>query len=294
VPNFADYAVRETASNLWRNRLMTIAAILTVTISLTLVGAALLLKQGAANAEQIWQRDTQVSVWMAPTASASEISAVGSQLTQLPYVRDCVYRDQTYDYNEARKLLTPAEFSVLRVSDMPTSYRCTPVQSQDAQIIVDRFMTQPGVQNVRAPLQQIHAMQQTITVLQWVFLAIAVVLLLSAAVLIINTIRLAISARRREISVMKLVGATNWFIRIPFMAEGLTQGILGSGFAALLVYGLHVWLDALGNPNNPNAILTQISLTGWQVFWTDAVLVAVGALIGGVGSSLAIRRFLDV
>ncbi len=294
MPNFADYAIRETASNLWRNRLMTIAAILTVTISLTLVGAALLLKQGAANAAQIWQRDTQVSVWMAPTASASEISAVGSQLTQLPYVRDCVYRDQTYDYNEARKLLTPAEFSVLRVSDMPTSYRCTPVQSQDAQIIVDRFMTQPGVQNVRAPLQQIHAMQQTITVLQWVFLAIAVVLLLSAAVLIINTIRLAIFARRREISVMKLVGATNWFIRIPFMAEGLTQGILGSGFAALLVYGLHVWLNALGNPNNPSAILTQISVNGWNMVGTEAVLFGFGALIGGVGSSLAIRRFLDV
>jgi cell division transport system permease protein len=93
---------------------------------------------------------------------------------------------------------------------------------------------------------------------------------------------------------MKLVGATNWFIRIPFMAEGLTQGLLGSGFAALLVYGLHVWLNTLGNPNNPNAILTQISLNGWQVAGTDIVLVAVGALIGGVGSSLAIRRFLDV
>ena len=294
MPNFSDYAFRETVSNLWRNRLMTIAAILTVTISLTLVGAALLLKQGAANAAQIWQRDTQVSVWMAPTASPSEIAAVGSQLNQLPYVRACVYRGQAYDYEEARKLLTPAEFSVLRVGDMPTSYRCTPLQSQDAQIIVNRFMTQPGVQNVRAPLQQIHAMQQTITVLQWVFLVISLVLLLSAAVLIINTIRLAIFARRREISVMKLVGATNWFIRIPFMAEGLTQGILGSGFAALLVYGLHVWLNALGNPNNPNAILTQISVHGWQMFWTEAVLFGFGALIGGVGSSLAIRRFLDV
>jgi cell division transport system permease protein len=294
VPNFTDYALRETASNLWRNRLMTIAAILTVTISLTLVGAALVLKQGAANAEQIWQRDTQVSVWMSPTASPSEITAVASQLHQLPYVRSCTFRDQAYDYEEARKLLTPAEFSVLRASDMPTSFRCTPVQSQDAQIVVDRFMNQPGVQNVRAPLQQIHAMQQTITVLQWVFLAVAVVLLLSAAVLIINTIRLAIFARRREISVMKLVGATNWFIRVPFMAEGLTQGILGSGFAALLVYGLHLWLDTLGNPSNPNALLTQISLNGWQIFWTDAVLVGVGALIGGVGSSLAIRRFLDV
>ncbi|CAB4822415.1 MAG: FtsX-like permease family protein [Actinobacteria bacterium] len=294
MPVFAEYAVRETASNLWRNRLMTIAAVLTVAVSLALVGSALLLKQGAANAEAEWQRGTQVTIWMVPTASPSEIAAVGSQLKTLPYVNSCVYRGKAYDYQEARKLLTPSEFSVLQIQDMPTSYRCTPDQPSDAQIVANRFTGQPGVGQVAAPFQQIHAMEQTITVLQWVFLIIALVLLLSAAVLILNTIRLAIFARRREVSVMKLVGATNWFIRVPFMSEGLIQGLLGSIVAAAVVLGLHLWLNTLGDPNNPNSVLTQMRLTGWEVFWTDAVLVIVGVGIGAVGSFTAIRRFLDV
>jgi cell division transport system permease protein len=294
MPVFAEYAIRETSSNLWRNRLMTMAAVLTVAVSLSLVGAALLLKQGAANAEAEWQRGTQVTIWMAPTASSSEIHAVGTQLETLPYVNHCVFRSQAYDYAEARRLLTPSEFSVLALQDMPTSYRCTPDQSQDAQIVANRFSGQPGVDQVAAPFQQIHSMEQTITVLQWVFLVVAVVLLLSAAVLILNTIRLAIFARRREVSVMKLVGATNWFIRVPFMAEGLIQGLLGSLVAAGVVIGLHEWLNALGNPNNPNSVLTQMRLTSWEVFWTSAVLVMVGVGIGAVGSYVAIRRFLDV
>ena len=295
MPVFAEYTVRETASNLWRNRLMTIAAVLTVAISLTLVGASLLLKQGASNAEAQWQRNTQVIVWMSNTASPAEIHAVKVQLDAMKpaYVSSCIFRTQTFDLAEAKQLI-PAQASVLRIQDMPTSFRCTPVQSQDAQVVVDRFTGQPGVQNATAPLQQIRAMQQTISILQWVFLVVAGVLLLSAAVLILNTIRLAIFARRREVSVMKLVGATNWFIRIPFMAEGLVQGLLGSGIAAGIVFGLHLLLNSMGNPNDPGAILAQMRLTSWQVFWTDAILVAVGVGIGVLGSLTAIRRFLDV
>ena len=93
---------------------------------------------------------------------------------------------------------------------------------------------------------------------------------------------------------MKLVGATNWFIRVPFMAEGLIQGLLGALLAALVVFGLHDALNAFGDPSNPNAVLTQMRLSGWQVFWTNVVVVVLGAAIGAGGSALAIRRFLDV
>jgi|APCry1669190591_1035303.scaffolds.fasta_scaffold14959_2 cell division transport system permease protein len=294
MPIFAEYAVRETASNLWRNRLMTIAAILTVAVSLFLVGSALLLKQGAANAEVEWQRGTQVVVWMNAKASPSEIASVGTQLKTLPYVHSCVYRNHAYDYAEAKRLLTPAEASVLSPTIVPTSFRCTPNQPQDAQIVINRFTGQPGVRDATAPLQQIHAMEQTITYIQWAFLIVAVVLLLSATVLILNTIRLAIFARRREVSVMKLVGATNWFIRVPFMSEGLVQGLFGSLLAALVVYGGSEALNALGSSSNPNSVLNQMRLSGWQIFGTDLVLVVLGVLIGAGGSAIAIRRFLDV
>jgi cell division transport system permease protein len=293
VPLSADYIVRETATNLWRNRLMTIAAVLTVAVSLALVGAALLLKQGAANAEVDWQRGIQVTVWMKPSSSHSESNAVRSELSQLhPYVHACGYRTQLEDFHEAATLLPSSEFSALTVKTTPASYRCTPNQPQDAQAVVDRFSGQPGVLLAQAPNQQIHAMEETITVLQWVFVAVALVLLLSAGVLILNTIRMAIFARRREVSVMKLVGATNWFIRLPFMSEGMIQGLIGSVVAASLVFGLHQLLNSLSNSNG--SVLSQMRLSGWELFGTDTVVVVIGVLIGSVGSAIAIRRFLDV
>src|ERR1700689_2140778 len=121
-----DYVARETASNLWRNRLMTIAAILTVAVSLTLVGAALLLRQGSANATGALERGTQVTVWMKPGANQQEIKAVGTQLDQLPYVRQpCAFWDKQRNFNEARKLLSTSELQSTSVAGMPTSYWCT-------------------------------------------------------------------------------------------------------------------------------------------------------------------------
>jgi cell division transport system permease protein len=291
MPLSADYIARETATNLWRNRLMTIAAVLTVAVSLALVGAALLLKQGASNAEFEWQRGIQVTVWMKPAATSSEITAVRTELNHLPYVNNCSYHSQLADYREARKLLPPAEFSSLTVPIMPSSFRCTPNQPEDAQVVFQRFNNLPGVRDVTAPDAAIHAIEKTITVLQWVFIAVSLVLLLSAGVLILNTIRMAIFARRREVSVMKLVGATNWFIRLPFMSEGLIQGLVGSAIAAAVVFGVHELLDHVGSPGS---ILALIRLSGWELFGTDAVVIFIGVLIGCGGSALAIRRFLDV
>lgn len=298
MPVSTDYVVRETASNLWRNRLMTVAAVLTVAVSLSLVGAALLLKQGAAKAEVEWQRGTQVTVFMSPHAARSEVNAVGTQLKSLDYVTGCVYFDHQQDWQAARQLLGPTIWSGVSPAQTPTSWQCTPVHPEDAAAVIKKFSGQPGVTRVTAPLAQIHSEQKVITILQWVFIVVALVLLISAAVLILNSIRMAIFARRREVSVMKLVGATNWFIRIPFMSEGMVQGLLGSGLAAGLVYLLHVVLNDLGNPSTATAtsqpLLAQMRLSGWEVFATDAVVVIVGACIGTLGSAIAIRRFLDV
>ena len=278
------YAIKETLSNLWRNRMMTIAAVLTVAVSLSLVGAALLLKQSAAQASAQWQQGTRVIIWMQPAASQSEIGNIQTELANLPIVKKCVYYTQLQDYNEAKKLLNPAETQTLTVAEMPTSFRCVPTVPADAFTVVTQFSNQPGVYRVTAPIQQIREMNHAIRVLQIVFLALAGVLLLSATVLILNTIRMAIFARRREVSVMKLVGATNWFIRIPFITEGFIQGLLGSAVAMLAVTALHIWYP----------LHNEFSLSTSALWGTNAVVLIVGMVIGSVGSAIAIRRFLDV
>jgi cell division transport system permease protein len=295
MPVSIDYVVRETGSNLWRNRLMTVAAVLTVAVSLTLVGAALLLRQGAANASGQWERGTKVTVWMAPNASAHEITAVGTEISQLSYIRQpCAYWGKQRNFDEARKLLTSDVVASTTVADMPTSYWCTPVTLPDASQVVTAFKGTEGVLTVTTPKQQIHTEETVINIFKWVFLSVAVILIVSAAVLILNSIRMAIFARRREVSVMKLVGATNWFIRVPFMSEGMIQGLLGSGLAALATYGLYAVINHYGNGSGTGNILGALHMTGGEVILTDIVVVSVGVVIGSLGSAIAIRRFLDV
>ena len=290
-----DYVVRETASNLWRNRLMTIAAILTVAVSLSLVGAALLLRQGSANATGTLERGTQVTVWMQPNANSQEIAAVKTELAQLNYVsQPCAYWDKTRNFAEARRLLPSDVFQATTQSEMPTSFWCTPVALSDAAQVVHTFSGTAGVLSVTEPQQTIHNEETVINISKWVCLAIAVVLIVSAAVLILNTIRMAIFARRREVSVMKLVGATNWFIRVPFMSEGLLQGFIGSVLAAVVVYFVYLFINHEGSGRTTSNIFTAMHMTGSEVLLTNLVVVIVGMAIGSIGSAIAIRRFLDV
>jgi cell division transport system permease protein len=295
VPVSVDYVVRETASNLWRNRLMTIAAVLTVAVSLSLVGAALLLRQGSANATGTLERGTQVTVWMEPNANAQEIAAVKTELSQLNYVtQPCAYWNKERNFNEARRLLPSDVFQATTQAEMPTSYWCTPVALSDAAQVVHTFSGTAGVLSVTEPQQTIHNEETVINVSKWVCLAIAIVLIISAAVLILNTIRMAIFARRREVSVMKLVGATNWFIRIPFMSEGLLQGLFGSLLAAVVVYFVYLFINHEGGGKTTSNIFTAMHMSGSEVLLTNVVVVIVGMAIGSIGSAIAIRRFLDV
>jgi cell division transport system permease protein len=290
-----DYVVRETASNLWRNRLMTIAAVLTVAVSLSLVGAALLLRQGSANATGTLERGTQVTVWMTPNANAQEIAAVKTELSQLNYVtQPCAYWNKARNFSEARRLLPSDVFQATTEAEMPTSYWCTPVALTDAAQVVHTFTGTAGVLSVTEPQQTIHNEETVINVSKWVCLAIAIVLIISAAVLILNTIRMAIFARRREVSVMKLVGATNWFIRVPFMSEGLLQGLIGSLLAAVVVYFVYLFINHEGSGRTTSNIFTAMHMSGSEVLLTNAVVVIVGMAIGSIGSAIAIRRFLDV
>jgi cell division transport system permease protein len=296
MPVSAGYVSREAVTNLWRNRLMTVAAILTVAVSLALVGSSLLLKQGASQAAVQWQDGVGAAVWVKPNASPTQVAAIRAELKQSPYIKSFIFRNQAYDYAQAKIVLPADEVDATTQADYPSSFRCVLNDPSQAPAVAQAFNGKPGIYNVTYPGQQIKTMQNVIHILQWVFLSVAVVLLLSASVLILNTIRMAIFARRREVSVMKLVGATNWFIRLPFMAEGLIQGLLGAGVAVLVVLALYwgIGLDATKTAANQGNIIVEMSLGGWEVAGTCILVAVVGVLVGVVGSALAVRRFLDV
>jgi cell division transport system permease protein len=134
-------------------------------------------------------------------------------------------------------------------------------------------------------LLRINALLRTIS------LVMTILLLTAATVLIANTIRLAIYARRREIGVMKLVGATNWFIRVPFIFEGVVEAVAGAMVAAGVIWmAKMLWLDRLSS----FLAFLPIGITAATVTKMFLVLVLVGISVGALGSTLALRRFLEV
>ena len=291
MPASIDYVTRETVSNLWRNRLMTVAAVLTVAVSLSLVGSALLVRQSVAHATARWQHGVNVLVFLDPGVTASQRASVTSQIQQLPYVRSCIYRSPQYDYNEAKRILEPDVSQALTVATMPSSLRCVLNDPAQAQAVFNLFHGRPGVLGIHWPTQAVRNMENVTHIAQYVVLTLAVILLLSASVLILNTIRLAIFARRREVSVMKLVGATNWFIRVPFMYEGLVQGLFGALLAVVGVTVLHSIINYFAT--NQSSPVYGFWMPTSQLVVTNIVVVLVGLLVGTFGSAFAIRRFLE-
>ena len=291
------YVARETISNLRRNISMASAALLTVAVSLTLVGGALLVKRGVDRATVQWKDNVELSIFMKPDASAPESDAIDRQLKAMPEVKRYHYVSKPEAFEEFRKIFAnePDVRDSLTVEQIPPSYRVVPKQAEQTKVIGERFDDTAGVFRVSYAKEEVDALVSVTNFLQIMLWAVAAVLLTAASLLILNTIRMAIFARRREVAVMKLVGATNWFIRIPFMLEGLIQGLAG----AALAYGV-VWIGRdliqgrITGARNDIQLFKQFLVTSGDVAGTGILLLVVGVLVGTVGSALAVSRFLDV
>ena len=149
----------------------------------------------------------------------------------------------------------------------------------------------PGVNDVKWGEQ---TTKRVLTVAKWisiVFLVAIVLLVIASTLLIANTIRLSIFARRREIEVMKLVGASNWFVRIPFMAEGFVQGAIGAGFAFGLIWALKIIISNL--LRHQQNLLSTFRVTSADAIGIGTLVLFIGAAIGVIGSTIGLRRFLE-
>src|SRR5579871_4841101 len=232
-----EYVVRETAANLWRNRIMALAAVLTVAVSLSLVGTALLLRQGVKNQIGVWSSNVSIQIFARADVSNGQLADIRSQIGQTPQITRCTYLNHERSYLQAKHLFAsqPSVWQALSPATTPPVFNCQLKSPNEASVVAANFNGLPGVMTATYPSKSLQLFEKLTNVLQAVFLVIAVVLLVSSLVLILTAIRMAIFARRREVGVMKLVGATNWFIRVPFMLEGLVQGLLGSVIAGATV-----------------------------------------------------------
>ena len=289
-----EYVAKETATNLWRNRMMALAAILTVAVSLSLVGTALLLRQAVNRQIGQWSNNVSLQIFMDAGATSTQVTSVRSTIAQTPQITRCSYLDHAQSYAQAKQVLagSPTAIAALTPATTPTVFKCQLKSPSDAATVATTFNSGvPGVYKATSPSQSIRVMQQVTNVLQLILLVVAIVLLVSSLVLILNAIRMAIFARRREVGVMKLVGATNWFIRVPFMLEGLVQGVLGALAAVVIVLLSNVGVSYLIRRYK---VLGSAVLPVHDLVVTELVVMLIGVVVGVAGSSVAVRRFLDV
>jgi cell division transport system permease protein len=294
------YTFREMWASLSRNLTLTVAAVVTSVVSLFLFGLTLLIQQAFENQLSLWTGGVEMIVYMENGASDETIALVKTELENQPAVIDKVtYCDIQCSLDVAAKLFAGDEATLnqLDASTIPSFFSIQPVDKDDNELLRQlraQFKDYPKVDDVVYPNEQIQVLSQLKGFIGVRTLVMSVVLLMASVLLIWNTIRTAMFARRREIEVMKLVGATNWFIRLPFMLEGLLQGLAGGALASVFL-----WFVNGDWTNGVRAFPVDSGLEGFVVadgypLVVYGMMLALGALVGAIGSATAASRFLDV
>jgi cell division transport system permease protein len=281
----------EAVRSLGANVSTTVAATMTVLIGMFLLGFLIGLSSWAFSLGNHYKKELVVKVFFDREAKSKDINAVRARLAKDPRVKSI-------------KLVTPQQglkrvqnqFPVYKNVDLPYNplgyaFTIQPKHGEQTEEIAKSLEpAPPGVRDVNYGKKTAHKLLTAAKVIDVFFILAVIVLLISSTLLIANTIRLAIFSRRREIEVMKLVGATNWFVRGPFMLEGLLCGLVGSLAAVvLLVLGKELAL-----PRIMPHVIRASDIHALPFEFTALIILAVGLILGAAGSGLTIRRFLQV
>lgn len=296
------YTLRETWASFQRNITLTVAAIITSAVSLLIFGLTLLIQEGFDNLLSRWEGGVEMIVFVQAQASEEQRSVIEQALVaqEGSIIQSWTYCDVDCSLDDAQRLFAgdPATLELLTPTNIPTQYRIVPTEGTDVETLrALRATYQDGLPNVLSvtlaedQLDLISRLQGFVglyTTGLWISLMFA------ATLLIWNTIRTAMFARRREIEVMKLVGATDWFIRIPFMLEGLFQGLIGGATASAALWFINDRWTAGVAEFPENSGFAALVVSDGYLNWVMLGILAFGAVVGMIGSGIAASRFLDV
>ena len=288
------FLLREAMISLRRNMLVVAGAILAVFISLSLALGALVVNEILRINTIAWQEGVHVIVFLndedtsgVPVGAHTQMLA---EITAWDEVKDAFYFDKTRAWEEYQELFAgQPELLQIDPTILPASIRVELTDIDLHQSVRFRLEQRTGtVRQVATAAESIEQLQSLSSVLNVLGLGMAVVLGVAAVVLIANTIRLAIYARRDEVSIMKLVGASNWFIRVPFLLEGMIEGLVGAALAVFVV-----WLGATNLAEAGQSFALFRLDVGQQFFFRWGLMFLVfGAAAGVVGSMLGLSKYL--
>ena len=284
----------EAWSSIRMNLSTTFAATMTVLIGMCLLGLFIALGTWVLSWSNHVQKELQVHVYFQSDATSQQEQAVRQKLRSDKRVEHVIFVSKAQAAAQMKKEFPNLYTIKLLNNPLPDSYTVVPHNASSTPAIGEEVRNAgwSGVDAVKWGSATAKRVLTIAKVISLVFLIAVILLVIASTLLIANTIRLSIFARRREIEVMKLVGATNWFIRGPFMLEGLLCGLLGSVFAViLLVLGKTIALPSIlphiGGGSNSDVHALSFTLNA-------ILLLGAGLLLGAIGSAVTLRRFLQV
>jgi cell division transport system permease protein len=283
---------RETTSGLRRNGLVAFAAISTTFIALLLFGLALLISRQVNLMIEATTGNVEVAVYLSDPVNPDTVESLTAKLTELPVVANVDYETKDEACERFKTLFANQQALVNNVDcdALPASLRVKLDDPEQYEQVEAVLKGQPGIDRIVDQSRFLDRLFSVTRVFRVGVLLVSFVMLISAAVLIANTVRMGLFARRKEIAIMKLVGATNWRIRLPFLVEGLVESLIGATAAILFLFGMKV---AFINP-----LYDTVEFVPW-VTNTDVIalvpwLLLAGGLVAVLASLVGMRRFLDV
>lgn len=293
----------EVGQGLRRNLSMVVSVVLVTFISLTFVGTAILLQFQISQMKGYWYERSQVAVYLCTAfdggpceeqaATQSQIDAVEKELngaTLAPYIENVEFEDREQAYQDMLEQFEGTAIAELASPEiLPEAFRVKLVDPNQAEIVIDQMSGMPGVFEVKDAREFLDPIFTMINTLSLSAVGIAALMLVAAALLVATTIRLSAFSRRREISIMRLVGASNRFIETPFILEGVFAALVGSALAGVALVALTQFFVG-------GYLVKEIPTIGF-VDTSDALIVApmllgIGALLAALSASVAIRRYL--
>jgi cell division transport system permease protein len=287
-----DYFFRETTSGLRRNGLVAFAAVSTTFIALLLFGLSLLISRQVDLMIQQTTGNIEVVVYLSDPVNIDNVHALTDKLNSLPVVSEVTYETKQEACQRFKELFKdqPALVNTVDCNALPASLRVNLSDPEQFDQISAVLQGQPGIDRIVDQRDFLTRLFAVVRAFRLGVLIMSVVMLVSAAFLIANTVRMGLFARRKEIGIMKLVGATNWRIRIPFLVEGVFESLIGAVIAILFLFALKV---AFINP-----LYGTIKFIPWihngDVIATIPWLIVAGILVALLASLAGMRRFLDV
>ena len=294
------FFVAEALRSVRANAAVSVAATVTVLIAVFILGAfipSFLYVQSTVDSQKA---KVDIDVFISDSATVPQVNGLQNQLMALKesgQITSFRYVSKDDALKELRgRLKDPSILKELPSNPLPAKFNVKPTDPANAQKIIDQISDSAAIDKELGVSYGKETADKLLSVakfIQWAGLALISILMVASILLIGNTIRLSIFARRREVEVMKLVGATNWFIRWPFVIEGIICGLIGAFLAVVLLWVVKVgvvdtWIqDADGALTRDQATTIGFPLLG-------LILIASGAIVGALGSGITLRRFLKV